>query len=526
MKTMDLIRAAAVTLLGASSLAGQNAMVVRSSFPPSGCGETHRVAMADLDGDGCADFVDGAIAVALHPFLTTGAATCAFTAVPGSGSYVFSRAIPANLDGDSAQDVLVVLGYHEAIIDAYGTGNGSFVVPGTGPYPPGASAGVNDLVVRDFNHDGRDDVASWVGTKIEVRLNLATGWTVAWSHPVPLFQGNLGAGDLDGDGNRDLFWRDALSLTGPMVISIAYGAGNGTFAFSPNPIATNQPFVGALDVADLDADGRDDLVIDAWEYLPSPSSLPIVWGASPGQAPAVTYVATPGLWVLEAKAVDFDRDGILDLVGHGLSFPVSSTSRDVVLFRGLDSRQFSAPIVLATEPAGFGAFQLADVDGDLDSDIVMVKVGGFLGVSWVSELVLLRNEAIRSPGCPGTGGLVPSCSVKLATPGNGAFAIGLTSALPGSWAVLGVSLSPVAAPNDCAIGIDLSPAKLILPSGSLGILPTSVSGTAKLPLPLTLPAALIGKTFYAQWAVLDPQGGLSALGLSFATSECRTIHVW
>jgi hypothetical protein len=429
----------------------------------------------------------------------------------------------ASLNGDAFPDVLVVLGYGDAVIDAYGDGMGGFVIAGTGPYPISAMASVSPIMARDIDQDGRDDLVAAHGTTVEVSLNLPTGWTLSWAHSAPLLQNSPGAGDFDGDGNDDLFWREALSLTGPIDLNIAYGLGNGTFAVPPVRLIPNSSFYGADVTADLDGDGKDDLVLRPQEFSNTPHQIPILWGSLPWQAPPLTLIPTSYDWLDSASVADFDRDGILDLMFQTNPLPPGA-NRHVVLFRGLGARQFSAPIVLWTEPVfppiGTTRYVL-DVDGDVDVDVLRSTSGQF----YLTSLLLLRNETIRAPGCPGTGGVVPTCSVGLATPGNAAFAIGISQALPNSIAVLGVSLAP-AAVTGCGLAIDLSPSQLILPTGPIGILATSAAGTATMTLPLPPPPALSGMAFYAQWGVLDAAGSLPASGLNFALSEGRTIYVW
>lgn len=525
----------AILALAAGALSAQNAnpLVTRSLLPSPGCGGAAYFAMADFDANGHQDFVAmqtspvPALLLSHDPVVSPGGGACVVTPIPAAPPSPNIPPLVANLNGDAFPDLLVDLSYGGGLYDAIGNGLGGFTITGTGPYPSQPpNAYLTGRIVRDFNHDGRDDVAIVnQQSQIEVHLNLPSGWTLSWSLQAATIFWPINAGDFDGDGNDDLVWTDAPSLP-PIAalnsVRIAYGSGAGTFTPAQAPLFSNTEFQSFDDVADLDGDGMEDLVIRRLDYGIAPYNVPIVWAAVSPVAPALTYVPTPYDQIDTVRAVDFDRDGTVDLVAVATPFPNNFT-RDIVFFRGLGGRQFSAPIVLATEPLYFftaAKLHLMDADGDQDTDLILTTQGANFGF----QMLLFRNETIRAPGCAGTGGLVPSCSVGIATPGNQAFAVGLSSALPGSLAALGVSLAP-AAVSGCGLAIEVSPSQLILPMGSVGVMPTSASGDASMALPLPPPPALSGMTFYAQWGVLDPQGSFSALGLALALSDSRTIQV-
>jgi FG-GAP-like repeat len=518
---------AATIALTAAGLAAQNPMVTRSQLPTPACTGTARVVMADFDSSGQLDFVytqispTPALAMAHDPVTSPGGGTCQLTPAPAAPLSTNVPPLLANLNGDAFPDVLIDLGVGAGILDAFGDGNGGFVIPGTGPYPLQPPVGsLTHRLARDFNHDGRHDVAAANGPHVEVSLNLLSGWTLASSLSAPSTPFTIGAGDFDGDGNVDLFWAEGPAAAVTWNLRIAYGSGSGTFALAVAPLFVDSVIQLVEDVKDLDGDGKDDLLTRRTDLAFTGYDLPIVWGAAPPVAPMVTFISTTYETLDRPRAIDFDADGILDIVVE--ASPLwPATARDLLLYRGLGGRQFSAPIVLGTEPQVLGAttnLYFADVDGDQDVDILRT------GVSSIGyQLLLYRNETIRAPGCAGTGGLVPSCSIGLATPGNPAFAIGLSSALPNSFAALGVSLAPVAV-SGCGLAIDVS--QLILPMGSVGIMGTNASGAASMALPLPPPPALNGMAFHVQWGVLDPQGSLPATGLTFALSDARTVYVW
>jgi hypothetical protein len=298
----------------------------------------------------------------------------------------------------------------------------------------------------------------------------------------------------------------------------------GTFTWLPaQPLLTGTDFETFDDVADLDGDGLQDLVIKKSEVLSLPYHQRIVWGAPAGITPLVTTIPTSYDYLVTPRVTDFDLDGVPDILLEGVP-SYFTTPHDVLLFRGLGARQFSPAILLMTSAPQYSTattrLAVSDVDGDHDADLVRMNNGVF-----PATLVVLQNQTIYAAGCPGTGGVTPSASVGTATPGNAVFAIGVHSALANAPAALGVSLARVAVAG-CGVAIDLGAANLILPAPPVGIGSTDASGSATLALPLPPAPALSGMAFYVQWGVLDPQGAMPAAGTNFALSAARTVFVW
>ena len=330
-------------------------------------------------------------------------------------------------------------------------------------------------------------------------------------------------GDFDGDGNPDLIWLEQsfASDTPGSLLRIAHGNGSGVFSLAPTVfVAPVGEFISTI--ADLDSDGKTDLVLSGYS-LALAQPIPVVYGVPAGSTPTVTGIPTPFASFVNTTVVDLDHDEYPDIVveGNFVGFPYS---HPIVVFRGRGSRQFSAPFLLLNEFVEISVLRIfaADMDGDRDSDLVR-SVTPFLNGPTTFEL--LRNEAIHSAGCSGTGGSPPSLWTGVASPGNAAFAIGLHGAAPGATAVLGISQGRVPGVG-CGVAIDLAPSQLILPLGSLGVTATNVAGNAVIAFPLPPPPALAGLVLHVQWAVDDPQGTFTIAGHALALSAAHTILIW
>ncbi len=163
-----------------------------------------------------------------------------------------------DLDGDGRQDVL--LGADGCGIQVFRQGSDGVL----------RAAGFVDsfvsgrLRLADFNGDGRLDLASsgYYGTALRVWLQAGDGSLVP--HAAPAFDyaggGDLDVGDVNGDGRPDLV---ASSASGALDCGIGIVLQNTDGSFAPAVCRAAVPAdnVRAVAVGDVDADGRDDIVV-------------------------------------------------------------------------------------------------------------------------------------------------------------------------------------------------------------------------------------------------------------------------
>ena len=113
------------------------------------------------------------------------------------------------------------------------------------------------MVVGDFNHDGRKDIAYFAAPEyLDIRLQSESGeWAERKRFRIPEVQARqwiLAAGDLNSDG------RDDLAIIGKKEISLLYQSPQGEL-HSPKKLMNTSENLGILQIADVDADGRNDL---------------------------------------------------------------------------------------------------------------------------------------------------------------------------------------------------------------------------------------------------------------------------
>ena len=153
-----------------------------------------------------------------------------------------------------------------------GHGDGTFTAPKT------LSVGAGDfpvaVVVDDFNHDGKQDLAVanfnldnlTSGDTVSVLLGNGDGTFQAaihygvGKHPIA-----IAVGDFNNDGKQDL----VTANSGDNTVSVLLGDGNGTFQTAVNSSAGNSPHSVAS--ADFNGDGKLDLVVTNCLVDPSQS---------------------------------------------------------------------------------------------------------------------------------------------------------------------------------------------------------------------------------------------------------------
>ena len=188
--------------------------------------------------------------------------------------------------------------------------------------------------------------------------------------------------------------------------------------------------------------------------------------------------------------------------------------------RGLGNRAFSYTNngTVTAAPSLDGSFPIyADLDGDSDTDAFAFSLLGSLHT-------VLDNRATVATACAGAVG-VPSFPISPAWWGNPSFSLGLAGAAPNAPAALVVTTSSTAVPG-CGLGVWLLPASLILPSGTLGFVTTSPTGTAVFGASIPMSVQLYGFRVFAQWGVLDPAGTYPFGGATWAMTPMRTICIF
>jgi FG-GAP-like repeat/Abnormal spindle-like microcephaly-assoc'd, ASPM-SPD-2-Hydin len=398
--------------------------------------------------------------------------------------------VAADFNGDGKLDI-AVLNIGGCGVDVcantisvlLGNGDGTFQ-PQTA-YP--TALGAQFLLVGDFNRDGKLDLAT--GNNSDIDLNNYNGLPT-----VSVFLGNgdgtfqshvdypignnvttisaMVAGDFNGDGNLDLA---CMSYDAKNVAELSVLLGNGDGSFQPATQTSLPAFGLSLIAADVNGDGKLDLVS---AVNTSPNGVVYVFlGNGDGSfQPGVSYMAGDGPAVV--AAADINADGKLDLV------VASDISSAVSILPGNGDGTFQSAVSF---PASFPGAQanvspslvIGDFNGDGRIDLAVLNTSN-VGLLNDSLTVLLQGSfpaALLTPlfqqlGEQAVGSTSPPQTVTLTNTGNATLTIssigtsGTNAAEFATTSMCGASLAPSAS---CQISVTLTPTVQGSPSAKVTV---------------------------------------------------------
>ena len=217
------------------------------------------IAVADVNGDGKSDLVTANSGSSTAGVLL-GTGTGSFGAVTtySAGGTPDGIAV-ADVNGDGKPDLLVANSSSNSTGVLLGTGTGTFGAAAT--YSVGANSQPSDIYVADVNGDGKLDVltANYGNNMVGVLLGTGTGTFGAvatysvGSGGIPY---DIVVADVNGDGKPDLI----TANYGSDAAGVLLGTGTGTFGAATTYTMGTSSQPGGVAVADLNGDGRPDLV--------------------------------------------------------------------------------------------------------------------------------------------------------------------------------------------------------------------------------------------------------------------------
>jgi hypothetical protein len=357
--------------------------------------------------------------------------------------------------------------------------------------------------------------------------------------PIGESVGAIACGDFNGDYQTDIVYAAATGYYPTQVTSLRalVNVGGGQFQplpGSPFPLPQStgcgtcsftvpcHPFIDNMCASDTNGDGIPDLVVFGLTHQPL-SSCHAVWtyqgSASsflvpPTQGRGLLPVNLPsnGLWF-----ADVDDDGQIDVLRGNVAVHAAQVF-------GVDGTQTVAFPFTYGYCTGPIAQAVGDMNLDGTPDVVFAASRWPVGNTCPTFIGTALNLSRRRPGC----GTPVKFLVGTPNPGNPSFSMKLVSGLPNAPAILGVSLAEAGTPlPGCILGLDVSPANLILPNQlGLGLTTTGPSGTASLTFAIPGAPSLVGTVFYAQWIFQDAAGPLQLSGATWSSSISRRILIW
>jgi hypothetical protein len=252
---------------------------------------------------------------------------------------------------------------------------------GDGTFQPAREFAVSKyasaVAVADVNGDGKPDivVAEYESSNVSVLLGNGDGtFQPAREFAASKYTTSVAVADVNGDGIPDLVTTYFGPPTGnygshaPGGVSVLLGNGDGTFQKPktfPVPDSLTSTISGgtAMVVADVNGDGRPDLVIPA--ESPSGFAVSVLLGNGDGTFQKPKTLTLGGYLFPWIAVADVNGDGKPDLLVNN--------SNHISVLLGNGDGTFQKP---RTAPPGYGSMVVADVNGDGKPDVVTCGIGG------------------------------------------------------------------------------------------------------------------------------------------------------
>ena len=366
-------------------LLGNGDGTFQSKVNYAGCqtGKTLKIQLADFNRDGTTDIAlgcsngnNGGVAILM------GNGNGSFQAPVYYATGDLAGLAMGDFNGDGILDLAVTDKSQQDLQILVGNGNGSFQSPATALTTPRAA---RDLVVADFNRDGKDDLGYAVATPgngstlsdLYVALGNGDGTFQTAQSQASQIGEFLTSGDTNGDNIVDIV-SSTVTLSGPNPtphisnsMFVLIGNGDGTF----KPTATYVSDIPSdPHLTDVNGDGKADIIAGgsygALVYQGNGDgtfraySEPIIGGFS------LTYAVNAG---------DYNNDGNADLIGTDANSPRAA----VALSEVQQSADAAALTGVAVFPLGSG---IHNVDASYGGDAVFL--------SSLSSTVPLRAAAV------------------------------------------------------------------------------------------------------------------------------------
>ena len=403
---------------------------------------------ADLNRDSIPDFIPsqgkelllslGGGKYAVHQFSSPNASLCCGLPIAAG-----------DFNGDGKNDVVFTPGGGDVFV-AYGDGTGDFPTGKSLPTLPGVSTsdtGQSYVIVQtaDVNGDGRPDlilayIADGIPSitfNVRLYLNNGSGFTdkgniysyplapgvqpgVPWDFTAAL---DLLLGDYDADGHADVAVRflSYNGTTGDQDGNLVVLYGDGAGHFTPKSVYSHRATELVLSAADMNDDGRTDLVgADVGQTIH-------IFRSNPGRTFSESVISAPSMqqsyYNYPPMLADFDGNGLKDIgfVGQGIAPPVGGN----IVSNGLAvAYQTSAntwklgPLTPVDTFEGyhgempFTALYVGNYNQDGKSDVVFFTDDGTAQAHPNSADVLLNTGGKSAGNCP-----PPAIGIHVCTPG-------------------------------------------------------------------------------------------------------------
>ncbi|MDO7875502.1 FG-GAP-like repeat-containing protein [Hymenobacter sp. ASUV-10] len=272
------------------------------------------VAAADLNGDNYPDLVTANTGTnQVGVLLNNGSGGFGAVATYGSGAASAPLGLAlADVNADGNPDIITANNGSNTIGVLLNAGGGSFGTVVT--YATGTGTAPLGVAMADINGDGRPDVVTANSGNSTASVLLSSGpgtfgAATAYGTGAGSTPNGVALADLNADGRPDL----VTANTGSNTIGTLLNSGTGTFGTVTTTSTGAGSAPAAIALADVNADGRPDAVL----ALNSSNAVGVLLGSGPGTFGTVTsYSAGPGSAPLALTLADLNGDALADIVSN------------------------------------------------------------------------------------------------------------------------------------------------------------------------------------------------------------------
>ncbi|MDB5267643.1 MAG: hypothetical protein JWP58_683 [Hymenobacter sp.] len=376
------------------------------------------IAVGDVNGDGLADLVtanSGTNSVSVLAGQAGGGFAPAISYATGNGGTPLSVAV-ADVNGDGRLDILAGNSNNSTVSVLLQQAAGGFAPVAV--YSTGSGTRPAAVVVADVNGDGRPDIvtANYASSNVSILPGQAGGTFApasAYDAGTNSQPNGLAVADVNGDGRPDIVTANYASSTAGVLLAQASGGFAAPLTYSTG--AGSQP--AGIAVTDVNGDGRPDLVT---ANLASNTVGVLLGQSAGGFAPVVLYNSGLSTNPQAVAVADVNGDRRPDII-------IVSYYRLVGVLLGQAGGGFPAIVTFFTGTNNTPrALAAADVNGDGRPDIITANQG-----SDTAGVLLNTGTFTTLAATPGA----PAADVTLfPNPARGSFAV----QLPAAWGAASV----------------------------------------------------------------------------------------